>query len=176
MPFGPGLVGGHCIGVDPYYLTHKAQATGYHPEIVLAGRRINDSMAFYVAGRLVREMIAHDIAIKGARVLIMGLTFKENCPDLRNTKVIDLVRELESFGAQTDVHDPWASAMEAREVYQLDLQVEPEAQAYDAVVLAVAHTRFTEEGAGYIKRFLRSDGVFLDMKSAFDRSESDLRL
>lgn len=176
LPFSPGLVGGHCIGVDPYYLTHKAQATGYHPEIVLAGRRINDSMAFYVAGRLVREMIAHDIAIKGARVLIMGLTFKENCPDLRNTKVIDLVHELQSFGAQIDVQDPWASAVEAREAYQLDLQEEPEAQAYDAVVLAVPHTRFIEEGAGYIRRFLRSGGVFLDMKSAFDRSESDLRL
>ena len=176
LPFRPGLVGGHCIGVDPYYLTHKAQSVGYHPEIVLAGRRINDTMAAYVAGRLVKELIAHDKVVKGARVLVLGLTFKENCPDLRNTKVIDLVQELRSYGIQVDVHDPWAEAAEAEEEYGLSLLPDPSAEAYDGVILAVPHAELIGNGPAPLKAFMKPDGVFYDMKSVFTQGDSDLRL
>lgn len=142
LPFRPGLVGGHCIGVDPYYLTYKAQAVGYHPEVVLAGRRINDGMGAYVAGKLVRQMIHEDLKIKGSKVLVMGLTFKENCPDLRNTRVVDVIAELESYGIVVDVYDPWADADEARKEYNIELIEPPQEEGYDAMILTVAHTEF----------------------------------
>ncbi|MDG2003514.1 MAG: Vi polysaccharide biosynthesis UDP-N-acetylglucosamine C-6 dehydrogenase TviB [Novosphingobium sp.] len=135
LPFRPGLVGGHCIGVDPYYLTHKAQEIGYHPEIILAGRRLNDGMGAYVAEQLVKAMLKQRIQVNGARVLIMGLTFKENCPDLRNTRVIDVITELESFGVSVDVYDPWADAAEAEHEYGLDLIDTPDKGAYDGVTI-----------------------------------------
>ena len=144
LPFHPGLVGGHCIGVDPYYLTFKAQAAGYHPEVILAGRRINDGMGAYVAGRMVKEMIRKGIQINGARVLVMGLTFKENCPDLRNTKVVDVIRELEDYGVNVDVHDPWADPEEASALYGIDLVERPEMGGYDGVMVAVAHREFAD--------------------------------
>ena len=155
LPFRPGLVGGHCIGVDPYYLTHKAQEVGYHPEVVLAGRRINGGMGAYVATKLVREMIRQDIKIKGSRVLVMGLTFKENCPDLRNTRVVDIIDELQSYGINVDVHDSWADAAEAREEYGLDLIETPQAGTYDGVMLAVAHDVFRDTGSETIARLCR---------------------
>lgn len=142
LPFKPGLVGGHCIGVDPYYLTHKAEQLGYDPQIILAGRRLNDGMGAYMAGQLVKTMIKRDIAIGGARVLVLGLTFKENCPDLRNTRVIDLIRELRDYGAEVDVHDPWVDPAEARRAFGIDMVAAPAPDTYDAVVLAVAHAEF----------------------------------
>ncbi|WP_052071640.1 nucleotide sugar dehydrogenase [Sphingopyxis sp. MWB1] len=176
LPFRPGLVGGHCIGVDPYYLTHKAQAVGYHPEVVLAGRRINDAMGTYVANRLVREMIVRDIAIKGARVLVLGLTFKENCPDLRNTRVVDIIAELEGYGMTVDSHDPWASAEEARQEYGIEL-VEPEESAYDAIILAVAHDEYRTIGLSGVRKFNRSSASpIFDLKGIFDNRTDTLRL
>lgn len=142
LPFRPGLVGGHCIGVDPYYLTHKAQAIGHHPEMILAGRRINDGMAEYVAGRLIKKMISTGIHIHESKVLVMGLTFKENCPDLRNTKVIDVIRELESYGVEVDVHDPWVDPEEAFEHMGVSMVEAPQEGAYDAVFVAVGHACF----------------------------------
>jgi len=176
LPFRPGLVGGHCIGVDPYYLTHKAEALGYHPQVILAGRRINDGMGAYVAGQLVKAMLKRRIHVDGARVLVLGLTFKENCPDLRNTRVVDVVAELRDYGVQVDVHDPWAAPDEARHEYALDLVAEPEAAAYDGVVLAVAHEAFREKGAEALRRYGRDAAVFYDLKSVFARQDSDLRL
>ena len=176
LPFRPGLVGGHCIGVDPYYLTHRAEAAGYHPEIILAGRRINDSMGAYVSGRLVKEMIRKGIAVKGARALVLGLTFKENCPDMRNTRVIDMIRELTDYGMSVDVHDPWVNPAEARREYGLDLVAAPEAGAYDAVVLAVAHRDFRAQGATVLRNYGRDPFVLCDLKSMLALDESDLRL
>ncbi len=176
LPFRPGLVGGHCIGVDPYYLTHKAQALGYHPEIILAGRRLNDGMGAYVAGQIVKAMLQRRIQVNGARVLILGLTFKENCPDLRNTRVIDLIRELQDVGAMVDVHDPWADPAEARREYDVDLVGEPPQDAYDAVVLAVAHDQFRRDGAATIARCTRPDHVVYDLKSVLPRESGALRL
>jgi UDP-N-acetyl-D-galactosamine dehydrogenase len=176
LPFRPGLVGGHCIGVDPYYLTHKAQAEGYHPEVVLAGRRINDSMGAYVASRLVREMILRDIPIKGARVLVLGLTFKENCPDLRNTRVIDVVKALEDLEVEVDIDDPWASSAEAERAYGVRL-ASPQAQAYDAILLAVAHDSYRELGLAGIKRLAkRLDTPIFDLKGALAERERTIRL
>lgn len=176
LPFRPGLVGGHCIGVDPYYLTHKAQAVGYHPEVVLAGRRINDAMGTYVANRLVREMIVRDITIKGARVLVLGLTFKENCPDLRNTRVVDIISELEDYGMTVDSHDPWASAEEAQHEYDIAL-VEPEESTYDAIVLAVAHDEYRTMGLSGIRKFMRSAASPLfDLKGILDDRSETIRL
>ncbi len=175
LPFRPGLVGGHCIGVDPYYLTHKAQSVGYDPQIVLAGRRINDSMGPYVANRLVKEMIARDIPVKGSRVLVMGLTFKENCPDLRNTRVIDVVNELKDFGAAVDVHDPWVDAAAAQAEYRIDL-VEPENDTYDAIIVAVAHEQFKKLGVSALRGFGRKGHVLFDLKSIYAKSFVDLRL
>jgi UDP-N-acetyl-D-galactosamine dehydrogenase len=176
LPFRPGLVGGHCIGVDPYYLTHKAQAAGYHPEVVLAGRRINDSMGKHIAQRLIREMIVKDIPLKGARVLVLGLTFKENCPDLRNTRVVDIVGELASYGIQVDVHDPWASSDEARHEYGIAL-VEPQAGAYDAAVLAVAHSAYATMGFEKVCKFLRHSAMpVFDLKGVFGRRAETIRL
>jgi UDP-N-acetyl-D-galactosamine dehydrogenase len=176
LPFRPGLVGGHCIGVDPYYLTHKAQAEGYHPEVVLAGRRINDSMGTYVANRLVREMIQRDIPIKGSRVLVLGVTFKENCPDLRNTRVIDVITALADLGVRVEVADPWASPEDARRQYDLNL-VEPEKQAYDAVLLAVAHDSYREMGLAGIERYARNSATpIFDLKGLFPERERTIRL
>ena len=176
LPFRPGLVGGHCIGVDPYYLTHKAQAVGYHPEVILAGRRLNDSMGQYVAAQLIRAMIAKGLDLRSSRVLVLGLTFKENTPDLRNTRVVDIVAELESFGLAVDVHDPWVDAEEANHEYGLTM-VTPEADTYDAIVLAVGHEEFRGLGAEGIRKLGKPDGhVLFDLKSILDKSESDLRL
>ena len=176
LPFRPGLVGGHCIGVDPYYLTHKAEAVGYHPQVILAGRRINDGMGAHVAGRLVREMLRRRIHVNGARVLIMGLAFKENCPDLRNTRVVDVVAELREYGAEVDVHDPWVDAEEARAEYGLDLTPAPEAGAYHGIVLAVAHDEFREMGADALRVLGRTPHVLYDLKHALPASASDMRL
>jgi len=176
LPFRPGLVGGHCIGVDPYYLTHKAQAIGYHPEIILAGRRLNDSMGGYVAGELVKAMTKRALYVQGARVLVMGMAFKENCPDIRNTKVIDIVRELNAYGAAVDIHDPWASSSEVLSEYDISLVSEIHRNTYDAIVIAVAHKQFAELGASEIRKFGKPNHVLYDLKYLFKREETDLRL
>lgn len=148
LPFRPGLVGGHCIGVDPYYLTHKAQALGYNPEIILAGRRMNDGMSEYVASQLVKKMIKESIQVEGAKILILGLAFKENCPDLRNTKVIDIIHEFKEYGCQVDVYDPWIDGCEAEHEYGITPIVQLQANTYDAIILAVAHREFKSMGSG----------------------------
>ena len=177
LPFRPGLVGGHCIGVDPYYLIQKAQSVGYYPDILLACRRINDAMGKHVAAEVVKLMIKKGQAISGARVLVLGFTFKENCPDLRNTRVIDLVTELAQFGAKVDVHDPWADAVEARHEYGVDLLGSAPADGtYDAVVIAVAHHQFSELGAEGVRRLGREKSILYDIKGLFDLSEVDARL
>jgi UDP-N-acetyl-D-galactosamine dehydrogenase len=176
LPFRPGLVGGHCIGVDPYYLTHKSQEIGYHPEMILAGRRLNDNMGDYVAGKIARHMIRKRIHVCGSRILVMGLTFKENCPDLRNTRVTDVIDELTSLGAEVDVLDPWVDPEEARRTYDVRLVDEPEEAAYDAVVLAVAHRQFTDLGPDAIRAFGKPVCVVYDVKSVLPRSRVDGRL
>jgi UDP-N-acetyl-D-galactosamine dehydrogenase len=176
LPFRPGLVGGHCIGVDPYYLTHKAQAIGYHPEIILAGRRLNDSMGGYVVTQLVKTMMKHSIQVTGARVLVMGLTFKENCPDLRNTRVIDLVTELAEYDCEVDVYDPWVDAQEAQHEYGITPVTEPDVAAYDAIILAVSHYQFTEMGIDRIRQLGKTQHVLYDLKYLFPSDETDLRL
>jgi UDP-N-acetyl-D-galactosamine dehydrogenase len=176
LPFRPGLVGGHCIGVDPYYLTHKAEAMGYHPQVILAGRRINDGMGAYVAGQMIKAMLKRRIQVDGARVLVLGLTFKENCPDLRNTRVVDVVRELQDYGIQVDVYDPWTSADEARHEYGLDLVQTPLNCGYDGIVLAVAHDQFKAMGTDVMRGFGKADHVLYDLKNILDIQESDLRL
>ncbi|HCF4201833.1 TPA: Vi polysaccharide biosynthesis UDP-N-acetylglucosamine C-6 dehydrogenase TviB [Pseudomonas aeruginosa] len=176
LPFRPGLVGGHCIGVDPYYLTHKAQSIGYHPEIILAGRRLNDGMGAYVVSQLVKAMLRKRIHVDGARVLVMGLTFKENCPDLRNTKVVDIVRELAEYNIAVDVYDPWVSVEEAQHEYGFTPISAPVEGNYDAVVLAVAHNEFKELGADKIRAFGKLESVIYDLKFILDKSDSDLRL
>lgn len=176
LPFRPGLVGGHCIGVDPYYLTHKAQSVGYHPEVVLAGRRINDAMGTYVANRLVREMIQRDTVIKGSRVLILGLTFKENCPDLRNTRVVDILTELQSYGIVVDCHDPWASKDEAIAEYGISL-IEPPMATYDAIVLAVAHDAYQVMGLDGIRKLVRGKHCpIFDLKGILNDRTATIRL
>lgn len=177
LPFRPGLVGGHCIGVDPYYLTHKAQEVGYHPEVILAGRRINDGMGPHVAHRVVKLMSRKGLHLVGARVLVLGLAFKENCPDLRNTRVTDVIEELAGFGMQVDVHDPWVDATEAKHEYGLDLlTTPPEADRYDAVVLAVAHRQFKAMGPAAIRALCKENGVLFDVKSVLPREHVDGRL
>jgi UDP-N-acetyl-D-glucosamine/UDP-N-acetyl-D-galactosamine dehydrogenase len=176
LPFRPGLVGGHCIGVDPYYLTHKAQEIGYHPEMILAGRRINDNMAIYVAERVAQLMIRKRIHVKGSRILIMGLTFKENCPDVRNSKVADVVKELGKYGAKVDVYDPWVNAQEAEHEYGIKPIRKPAKGRYDAVVLAVAHKEFRDMGVDAIRAFARKPHVLYDIKYVFDANEVDGRL
>lgn len=177
LPFRPGLVGGHCIGVDPYYLTHKAQSVGYHPEIILAGRRLNDSMGAYVASQLVKRMTKERIPVQGARVLVLGLTFKENTPDLRNSRVVDIIRELEDYDIQVDVHDPWADPGEAIALYGVHIEATPEAGGYDAIVLAVGHRQYREMGAERIHEFGRVEGhVLYDLKYALATDAADLRL
>lgn len=176
LPFRPGLVGGHCIGVDPYYLTHKAQAIGYHPEIILAGRRLNDGMGAYVVSQLVKAMTKRRIQVDGARVLVLGLTFKENCPDLRNTKVVDILRELEEYNVQAEVFDPWIDADEARHEYDISPIATPAAGAYDAVVIAVAHDEFKALGAAGIRAFGKADHVLYDLKYVLPADQTDIRL
>ena len=176
LPFRPGLVGGHCIGVDPYYLTHKAEAMGYHSQVILAGRRINDGMGSYVANQLVKSMLKRRIQVDGARVLVLGLSFKENCPDLRNTRVIDVVAELGDYGVQVDVHDPWVDPIEAKHEYGLDLITTLEPAAYGGVILAVAHDSYRDAGATALRGYGVPGHVFCDLKSVFARGESDLRL
>jgi UDP-N-acetyl-D-galactosamine dehydrogenase len=176
LPFRPGLVGGHCIGVDPYYLTHKAQSIGYHPEIILAGRRLNDSMGGYVVSQLVKAMTKRRIQVQGSRVLVMGLTFKENCPDLRNTRVVDIVRELGEYNIDVDVYDPWVDAAEAEHEYGLTPVAQPVDGAYDAIILAVAHAQFAALGAAALRAFGKPDHVLYDLKYVLARGESDLRL
>jgi UDP-N-acetyl-D-galactosamine dehydrogenase len=176
LPFRPGLVGGHCIGVDPYYLTHKAEAMGYHPQVILAGRRINDGMGAYVASQLVKAMLKRRVHVDGARVLILGLAFKENCPDMRNTRVVDVVAELRDYGVHVDVHDPWVDAADVHKEYGLALVTTPQPEAYDSVILAVAHDSYREAGAAALRSYGRPGHVFCDLKSVFARDESDLRL
>ena len=176
LPFRPGLVGGHCIGVDPYYLTHKAQEVGHHPEVILAGRRINDAMGRYVAGQVVRHMAEKAISPVGARVLVLGLAFKENCPDVRNTRVIDIVNELRHYRAQIDIHDPWVDPDETEHEYGLRPIDEPQPGAYDAIVLAVGHRQFTDIGAAGIRRWGRPLHLLFDVKSVLPRDAVDARL
>ncbi len=176
LPFRPGLVGGHCIGVDPYYLTHKAQAIGYHPEIILAGRRLNDGMGSYVVAQLVKSMTKRRIQVDGARVLVMGLAFKENCPDLRNTRVVDIVSELADFNCEVDVYDPWVIAEEAKHEYGITPITTPDDGVYDAIILAVAHRQFAAMGAAKIRALGRPNVVLYDLKYVLSVQESDLRL
>ena len=176
MPFRPGLVGGHCIGVDPYYLTHKAQELGYHPEVILAGRRINDGMGAYVVERVVRLMMHKRIHVVDAKILVMGLTFKENCPDIRNTKVVDIIREFSEFNAQVDVYDPWIKAEESQHEYGITPVEELVEGQYDAIVLAVAHKKFVEMGIEKIRALGKPGCVLFDVKFMFDASLVDGRL
>ena len=176
LPFRPGLVGGHCIGVDPYYLTHKAQAIGYHPEIILAGRRLNDSMGAYVVTQLVKGMIKKKIQVEGAKVLVLGLSFKENCPDIRNTKIIDIVQELKEYHMDVDVYDPWVDVAEAEHEYAITPIQSVENNTYDAVILAVAHNQFKEMGVADIRALGKSSHVLYDLKYVLEASESDIRL
>ncbi|MBU1962812.1 MAG: Vi polysaccharide biosynthesis UDP-N-acetylglucosamine C-6 dehydrogenase TviB [Gammaproteobacteria bacterium] len=185
LPFRPGLVGGHCIGVDPYYLTHKAQAIGYHPEIILAGRRLNDSMGAYVVAQLVKAMTKRRIHMEGAKVLVMGLAFKENCPDLRNTRVVDIVNELKEYNCDVDVYDPWVSVEEAQHEYGITPFIElPSTWGrgvggeghYDAIILAVAHHQFKDMGIDQIRALGKQDNILYDLKQLFTKEQTDLRL
>jgi len=176
LPFRPGLVGGHCIGVDPYYLTHKAQEIGYHPEVILAGRRINDNMGVYVAEQVLKLMNRARLMVCDARVLVMGMTFKENCPDVRNTRVIDIVTELQSYSINVDVYDPWVNADECEREYGFRPVSEPAAGAYDAVILAVAHNRFRALGAAGIRAFGKASSVLYDVKHILPADAVDGRL
>ena len=176
LPFRPGLVGGHCIGVDPYYLTHKATEIGYHPEMILAGRRINDGMGAYVAQQVIKLMTEKRIMVAGSKILILGLAFKENCPDLRNSKVIDVLNELQRFDAEVDVYDPWVDAAAAHREYGLQPIRKPKSAAYDAIVLAVGHDEFKAMGLRKIRRYARKVHVLYDVKYLFDRDQTDGRL
>ena len=176
LPFRPGLVGGHCIGVDPYYLTHKAQQIGYHAEMILAGRRLNDNMALYVSGQIIRLMASKRIHVKGARALVLGVTFKENCPDIRNSKVVDVVRELRSHGAKVDIYDPWASPAECRHEYGFTTVRELKPGRYDVAVVAVAHRQFRDLGARGVRRLCKKSHVLYDIKHVFPAAAVDGRL
>ncbi|MBK6348587.1 MAG: Vi polysaccharide biosynthesis UDP-N-acetylglucosamine C-6 dehydrogenase TviB [Proteobacteria bacterium] len=176
LPFRPGLVGGHCIGVDPYYLTHKAQAIGYHPEMILAGRRINDNMGIYVAQQVAQLMIQRQILVKGSRVLVMGLTFKENCPDVRNTKILDVVQELKRYGCNVDVFDPWADADEAEREYKLRPVRKIKSGTYDAVIMGVAHQEFRDMGIKKVRALGKKKHVLYDIKYVFRSDDVDGRL
>lgn len=177
LPFRPGLVGGHCIGVDPYYLTHKAQEVGYHPEVILAGRRINDSMAAHVADETVKLMLRKNLPVLGSRVLVLGLTFKENCPDLRNTKVVDIIKALRGYNTQVDVYDPWINVSEAEHEYGLQCLSElPQPGQYAAIILAVGHHQFVALGEQGIKALGQPGAVLFDVKSIFPLGAADGRL
>ena len=176
LPFRPGLVGGHCIGIDPYYLTYKAQQLGYNPEMILAGRRINDNMSLYVASRIIKLMLSKGQQPQSSRVLMLGFTFKENCPDFRNTKVVDIVNELKTYGASVDIFDPWVDVAEARQEYDIELTEDPRPGAYDVVVLAVAHEQFREMGEQGIKAYGKPESVFFDIKYLLPLGAADGRL
>jgi len=176
LPFRPGLVGGHCIGVDPYYLTYKAQEIGYNPEIILAGRRINDKMGVYVTGRVIKMLTKKKIHVVDANILIMGLTFKENCPDVRNTRIIDMVREFRSLNANVDVHDPWVDPDEAYREYGIELVEDLPQGKYDAVIIAVAHEQFREMGIEKIRKLCKMEHVIYDIKYTLPRDMVDGRL
>lgn len=176
LPFRPGLVGGHCIGVDPYYLTHKAESIGYHPQVILAGRRINDGMGIYVASQLIKAMNKKRIKVVRSRILVLGLTFKENCPDLRNTRVIDVINELQDHEILVDVYDPWADKDAAKNEFNLDLLIMPKKSTYDGIILAVAHNEFKHIGIKAIRQFGKNKHLLYDLKNVFDIQDSDLRL
>lgn len=176
LPFRPGLVGGHCIGIDPYYLTHKAQAIGFQPEMILAGRRVNDGMGSYVASRVVKLMTQRRIHVVGSRILILGLTFKENCPDLRNTRVMDIITELRSYHAQVDIHDPWADPKEAAEEYGVTLAATLNKGYYDAIIVAVAHQQFAELNAEGIRALGKPGSILYDVKHLLPKEAVDGRL
>lgn len=176
LPFRPGLVGGHCIGVDPYYLTHKAQEIGYHPQIILSGRRINDEMGSYVADQVIKLMLQKKIHVVGSRILVLGLTFKENCPDLRNTRVVDILEALSGYHAEIDVHDPWVNPQEAKHEYDIDVVSQLEKKRYDAVILAVAHDEFRKMGRESMKSLCKDNHVIYDVKYVFDKDQVDGRL
>ena len=176
LPFRPGLVGGHCIGVDPYYLTHKAQAIGYNPEVILSGRRINDGMGVYVVSQLVKLMIKKRVHVQEANVLIMGLTFKENCPDIRNTRVVDIVAELKTYGVNVDVYDPWVNADEAVHEYGIRPIEMPTSGKYDAIILAVAHNEFKQMPINDIRALGTATAIVYDLKYLFPADQTDARL
>jgi len=176
LPFRPGLVGGHCIGVDPYYLTHKAEAIGYHPEIILAGRRLNDGMGAYVVSQMIKSMLKRGIRVAGARVLVLGLTFKENCSDLRNTRVIDVIEELRDYEIEVDVFDPWVDPVAAEDEYGLSLRAEIQPESYDGILLAVAHKDFVDLGAEKIRSYGKPQHVLYDLKNVFAAQDADIRL
>lgn len=177
LRFTPGLVGGHCIGVDPYYLTHRAQEVGYHPEVILAGRRINDRMGSYVADRVARLMMRHQFPVVGSRILVMGLTFKENCPDLRNSKVVDVIESLREFHAEVDVFDPWANVEEAEHEMGIKLITSlPDGILYDAIIVTTGHNEFIEMGPKQLRALGKPRAILFDTKGIFARTESDGRL
>lgn len=176
LPFVPGLVGGHCIGVDPYYLTHKAEELGYHPQVILAGRRINDNMGGYVVGQLIKRMLKHRIQIDSANVLVLGLTFKENCPDIRNTKVMDSINSLKKYNVNVDVYDPWVDVEAAKHEYGITPIDYPKTGHYDAILLAVGHNEFRELGVEGIRKFGKKEHVLFDLKYVLPKEEVDMRL
>ena len=176
LPFKPGLVGGHCIGVDPYYLTHKAQELGYHPEIILAGRRLNDGMSKFIVGEFVKTLAQKNIKINNANILVLGLAFKENCPDIRNTKIIDVVDELKSFNCNVDIYDPWVNSEEVMKSFKIKPVLSLKEKSYDGVIIAVAHKEFLKMGLKKIKTYCQSSHIIYDLKHIFDKSEVDLRL
>lgn len=176
LPFRPGLVGGHCIGVDPYYLTHKAQAIGYNPEIILAGRRLNDGMGAYVSTQLIKTMIKKSIQVSGAKVLVLGLSFKENCPDVRNTKIIDIVSELQEYNIDVDVYDPWVNVEEAEHEYGITPISAPRENHYDGIIMAVAHQEFIDMGIHNIRKMGKDSHIVYDLKYVFPKQDTDIRL
>ncbi len=176
LPFRPGLVGGHCIGVDPYYLTHKAQEVGYHPEVILSGRRINDGMGSYIAETVIKMMTKKRIVVVGANILVLGLTFKENCPDLRNTRAIDIIKELQGYHANVDVYDPWANPEEAEHEYNITPVSSPKEGHYDAVILAVSHDQFEQMGVQKVRALGNNNCILYDVKSLFPVEHVDARL
>ena len=176
LPFKPGLVGGHCISVDPYYLTHKAQAVGYNPEIILAGRRLNDNMGCYIASQVIKLMLKKSIHITKARILIMGLTFKENCPDIRNTRVVDIINEFKTYGAQVDVYDPWVDPKETEHEYGITPINNLIENQYDAILLAVKHDQFTHMGVDAIRALGKENHVLYDIKYLLPANQVDGRL
>ncbi len=173
LPFQPGLVGGHCIGVDPYYLTHKAQEVGYHPNMILAGRRLNDNMGSYIASTVIKKMVKKGIDTASSRILVMGLTFKENCPDLRNTRVIDIISEFAEYGIAVDVYDPWVQSDEAYREYRINLVKHLQDNTYSGIVIAVAHRQFTEMTIGQLRKLCKDKSVIYDVKSLFPRDQVD---
>ena len=176
IPFWPGLVGGHCIGVDPYYLTYKSEDLGYSPEIILAGRKLNDGMGTYVADQLIAAMKQKSISCKGATILIMGLTFKENCPDIRNTRVIDVIIALQENGCSIDTYDPWVSSHTVEENFKTNHLSEPKKNSYDAIILAVSHDEFIKISSKEIRKFGKKNHILYDLKYLFPKEDTDLRL